>query len=51
MTTSEPEFGQLSWVAMLFCAPASVQGLMYWCVTEWAYYYDAPPFGAEPRSP
>ena len=46
----QPEFGQLSWVAMLFCAGVGA-GLMYWCMTEWAYYYDAPPFGAEPRSP
>lgn len=43
------EFGQLSWVAMLFCAGVGA-GLMYWCATEWAHYYDAPPFGAEPRS-
>ena len=46
----EPEFSQLSWVAMLFCAGVGA-GLMYWCVTEWAYYYQSPPFGAEPRSP
>ena len=45
----DPEFGQLSWVAMLFCAGVGA-GLMYWCATEWAFYYDSPPFGAEPRS-
>jgi BCCT family betaine/carnitine transporter len=45
----EPEFGQLSWVAMLFCAGVGA-GLMYWCATEWAYYYDSPPFGVEARS-
>lgn len=45
----DPEFGQLSWVAMLFCAGVGA-GLMYWCATEWAFYYDAPPFGAQPRS-
>ena len=44
-----PEFSQMSWIAMLFCAGVGA-GLMYWCATEWAYYYDAPPFGAEPRS-
>tara|TARA_R110002049_G_scaffold94988_23_gene233539 strand:- start:1597 stop:3108 length:1512 start_codon:yes stop_codon:yes gene_type:complete len=44
-----PEFGTLSWIAMLFCAGVGA-GLMYWCATEWAYYFDAPPFGAEPRS-
>lgn len=48
-TDSKPEFGQASWVAMLFCAGVGA-GLMYWCATEWAYYYDAPPFGTEPRS-
>jgi len=46
----EPEFSQLSWVAMLFCAGVGA-GLMYWCVTEWAYYYQSPPFGAAPQSP
>ena len=47
---SEPEFRSSSWVAMLFCAGVGA-GLMYWCATEWAYYFEAPPFGAEPRSP
>jgi len=46
---STPEFSQLSWVAMLFCAGVGA-GLLYWCLTEWAFYYEAPPFGAEPRS-
>ena len=45
----EPEFREISWVGMLFCAGVGA-GLLYWCVTEWAFYYDAPPFGAEPRS-
>jgi BCCT family betaine/carnitine transporter len=44
-----PEFGEISWVGMLFCAGVGA-GLLYWCATEWAYYYDAPPFGAAPRS-
>lgn len=44
-----PEFSTISWVGMLFCAGAGA-GLLYWCATEWAFYYDAPPFGAEPRS-
>jgi BCCT family betaine/carnitine transporter len=43
------EFSQVSWVAMLFCAGVGA-GLIYWCATEWAFYYDSPPFGAEPRS-
>jgi len=44
-----PEFPEISWVGMLFCAGVGA-GLLYWCATEWAFYYDAPPFGAEPRS-
>jgi BCCT family betaine/carnitine transporter len=44
-----PEFREISWVGMLFCAGVGA-GLLYWCATEWAFYYDAPPFGAEPRS-
>ncbi|MDJ0812265.1 MAG: BCCT family transporter [Woeseiaceae bacterium] len=47
---SKPEFRTLSWVAMLFCAGVGA-GLMYWCATEWAFYFESPPFGAEPRSP
>jgi BCCT family betaine/carnitine transporter len=45
----EIEFSQMSWIAMLFCAGIGA-GLMYWCVIEWTYYYDAPPFGVEPQS-
>lgn len=44
-----PEFGTLSWTAMLFCAGVGA-GLMYWAPIEWGYYYDAPPFGLEARS-
>ncbi len=44
-----PEFREISWVGMLFCAGVGA-GLLYWCATEWAYYYDAPPFAAKPRS-
>jgi BCCT family betaine/carnitine transporter len=45
-----PEFGTLSWVAMLFCAGVGA-GLMFWCVTEWSYYYASPPFGVQPHTP
>ena len=45
----EVEFSQMSWIAMLFCAGIGA-GLMYWCVIEWTYYFDAPPFGAESQS-
>ncbi len=44
-----PEFSTYSWVAMLFCAGIGA-GLMYWSAIEWAYYYQSPPFGAEPES-
>ena len=45
----KPEFREISWVGMLFCAGVGA-GLLYWCATEWAFYYDAPPFAAAPRS-
>ena len=45
----EVEFSQMSWIAMLFCAGIGA-GLMYWCVIEWTYYYDAPPFGVAAHS-
>ena len=45
----QPEFPDFSWAAMLFCAGVGA-GLMAWAPIEWAYYIDAPPFGAEPRS-
>jgi len=45
----KPEFGDLSWIAMLFCAGVGA-GLMAWAPIEWAYYIDAPPFGAEAGS-
>jgi len=44
-----PEFSNISWMAMLFCAGIGA-GLVYWCMIEWAYYYSSPPFGAEPGS-
>ncbi len=45
----EVEFSQMSWIAMLFCAGIGA-GLMYWCVIEWTYYFDTPPFGVESQS-
>ena len=44
-----PEFSTYSWIGMLFCAGIGA-GLMYWASIEWAYYYQAPPFGVEPQS-
>jgi len=46
---NKPEFSEISWVGMLFCAGVGA-GLLYWCGVEWAFYYDSPPFGVEPRS-
>ena len=45
-----PDFSTFSWGSMLFCAGMGT-GLLYWGTIEWAYYYDTPPFGLEPRSP
>ena len=45
-----PEFSTASWIAMLFAAGIGA-GMMYWASIEWAFYVDAPPFGAEARSP
>jgi BCCT family betaine/carnitine transporter len=45
-----PDFRTSSWAAMLFCAGIGA-GLMAWAPIEWGYYYDAPPFGVEARSP
>lgn len=45
----EPDFSTLSWIAMLFSAGIG-GGLLYWAGIEWAFYYEAPPFGAEPKS-
>ncbi len=45
-----PEFSTLSWIAMLFSAGVGA-GLLYWCVVEWAFYYQTPPFGVAPFSP
>ncbi len=45
----QPEFSNMSWAAMLFCAGVGA-GLLAWAPIEWAYYIDAPPFGLEPRS-
>ncbi|WP_020007972.1 BCCT family transporter [Salinicoccus albus] len=44
-----PEFGTLSWAAMLFCAGIG-SSILYWGVIEWVYYYQAPPFHLEPES-
>tara|TARA_B100001250_G_scaffold156270_1_gene134349 strand:- start:3226 stop:4713 length:1488 start_codon:yes stop_codon:yes gene_type:complete len=45
----EYQFKTFSWASMLFCAGVAT-GILYWGTIEWAYYYDSPPFGIEPRS-
>lgn len=45
----KPEFSTITWAAMLFCAGIG-SSVLYWGTIEWAYYYTAPPFGAEPQS-
>ena len=40
------EFPTVSWVGMLFAAGIG-SGMLYWSAIEWAYYVQAPPFGAE----
>ena len=47
--TAKPDYGNASWMAMLFCAGIG-GGLMYWSTIEWAFYVDQPPFGVEPGS-
>ena len=44
-----PDFSTFSWAGMLFCAGTGAS-LLVWAGVEWAYYIDAPPYGAEPRS-
>ncbi len=45
----QPEFSDVSWAAMLFCAGVGA-GLMYWAPIEWAYYIKEPPFNLQPGS-
>lgn len=45
----KPEYSTFSWVGMLFCAGTGAS-LLVWSGVEWAFYIDAPPLGATPRS-
>ena len=45
----KPDYSLFSWIGMLFCAGTGAS-LLVWSGVEWAYYIDAPPLGAEPRS-
>ena len=44
-----PEYSTFSWAAMLFCGGIG-STILYWGTIEWAYYYQAPPFGEAPGS-
>ncbi len=46
---STPDYSTFSWAAMLFCGGIGTS-VVYWGTIEWAYYYQGPPFGAEPES-
>ncbi|WP_018923246.1 BCCT family transporter [Salsuginibacillus kocurii] len=46
---SKAEFNTITWAAMLFAAGIG-SSIMYWGTIEWAFYYQDPPFGAEPGS-
>lgn len=46
---SVPEFSTFSWAAMLFCGGIGTS-VVYWGTIEWAYYYQAPPFGVAAES-
>ena len=44
-----PSHSRFSWAAMLFCTGIG-SALIYWGATEWAFYFNKPPFGVEARS-
>ena len=46
---TKPEHSTFAWASMLFCTGIG-SSLIYWGAAEWAMYYEAPPFGVEPRS-
>lgn len=46
---STPEYSTFSWTAMLFCGGIGTS-VLYWGTIEWAYYFQAPPFGVDPLS-
>jgi len=46
---SQPSFSTFSWCAMLFCGGIG-SSVVYWGTIEWAFYFDSPPMGFEPRS-
>lgn len=47
--SDEPEYSLFSYVAMMFLACVA-SSLLYWSFTEWAFYYESPGIGLEPKS-
>lgn len=45
----EMEYKTSSWAAMMFCGGIG-GSILYWGTIEWAYYFQAPPFGLAPAS-
>lgn len=45
-----PEFGLISWIAMLFAAGTGV-GLLFWSIAEPINHFQGNPFSAEPGTP
>lgn len=45
----EPQYSMFSYCAMMFLA-AVASALLYWSFTEWAFYYESPGIGIEPKS-
>jgi betaine/carnitine transporter, BCCT family len=43
---AKPQFGNVSWIAMLFCCGIGT-GLIYWAFIEPVYYLETPPFNLE----
>ena len=45
----KPEYSTFSYISMMLLASLASAAL-YWSFTEWAFYYEAPGLGMEPRS-
>ncbi|GAL02084.1 choline-glycine betaine transporter [Photobacterium aphoticum] len=45
----QPEYSATSWASMLFCGGIGAS-ILYWGMIEWVFYYQSPPFGAQPGS-
>lgn len=45
-TIKTPRYGNFQWGAMIFTSTMAAD-ILYWSLIEWAYYYEAAPFGKE----